>query len=144
MVFDQLSLLSDAQAITGSAVSTNVYDLGAPGIAAYNSVQLKRNLGKGMDTPFLIQVVEDFNLLTSLQVIVQSDDNSAFSSAKNVMSVTVPLADLKAGFIFPIDRLPRSITEQFIRLSYVVSGSAPSAGKITAGAVAAVDGAYIG
>jgi hypothetical protein len=144
MVFDQLSLLSDAQAITASAPSTNIYDLGAPGIAAYNSVQLKRNLGKGMDTPFCIQVVQDFNLLTSLEVVVQSDDTDSFASPKSIMSVSVPLADLKKGFIFPIDRLPRSIKERFVRLQFNVTGTNPTAGKITAGAVAAVDGSYIG
>lgn len=144
MVFDQLSLFSDAQAITATANSTDFYDLGVPGVAAYNSVQLRRNLGKGKETPLLIQVVEDFNTLTSLQIIVQSDDNAAFSSAKDVMSVTVPLAELKAGFICPIDKLPRGITERFIRLRYVVAGTDPTLGKITAGVVGAVDGAYIG
>lgn len=144
MILDQHAIFSDAQAITATANSTNTIDLGAPGVAAYNSVQLKRNLGKGMDTPLLIQVVQDFNLLTSLQFIVQTDDNDAFSSAKDVLSITVPLAELKAGFISPIDRLPRSITERFVRIRYVVSGTAPTSGKVTAAIVAAVDGSYEG
>lgn len=144
MVLDQLSLFSDAQAITATANSTNVYDLGEMGVAAYNSIQLRRNLGKAMVTPLLIQVVEAFDNLTSLEFIVQTDDNDAFTSAKDVMSVTVPLAELQAGFICPIDRLPRGITERFLRLRFVVSGAAPTTGKITAGVVAAVDGSYVG
>lgn len=144
MILDQNSLFSDAQAITASANSTNFYDLGQPGVTAYNSNQLKRNLGKAKETPLLIQVVEDFNTLTSLQIIVQTDDNSAFSSAKDVMSVTVPLAELKAGYICPIDKLPRGIVERFVRIRYVVGGTNPTLGKVTAGIVAAVDGSYIG
>lgn len=144
MVLDQLSLFSDAQAITATASSTNVYDLGEMGVAAYNSIQLKRNLGKAMATPLLIQVVEDFDNLTSLQFIVQTDDSDAFGSPKDVMSVTVPLAELKAGFICPIDKLPRGIVERFLRIRFVVSGAAPTQGKVTAGVVVAVDGAYIG
>lgn len=144
MVLDQLSLFSDAQAITATANSTNSYDLLQPGVAAYNSVQLRRNLGKAKETPLLIQVVEDFNTLTSLTIIVQTDDNSAFSSAKDVMQVVVPLAELKAGYICPIDKLPRGIVERHVRLRYVVTGTNPTLGKITAGFVAAVDGSYVG
>lgn len=143
MILDQNAIFSDAQAIVASAVSTNTYDLGLPGVAAYNSVQLKRNIGKGCEIPLLIQVVEDFDALTSLTIHVQSDDNVGFSSAKNVMSETVLLADLKAGYISNIDKLPE-IKEQFIRLSYVVAGSNPTVGKITAAFVGAVDAAYKG
>jgi hypothetical protein len=144
MILDQNSLFSDNQAITGSANSTNHYDLGLPGIAAYNNIQLKRNLGKAKETPLLIQVTESFNTLTSLQIIVQTDDNGAFGSAKDVMSVTVPLAELVAGYICPIDKLPRGIVEQFVRIRYVVAGTAPTLGKITAGFVLSVDGSYVG
>ena len=144
MILDQNAIFSDAQAIVAPAVSTNTYDLGLPGVAAYNSVQLKRNIGKGCEIPLLIQVVEDFDALTSLTIHVQSDDNVGFSSAKNVMSETILLADLKAGYISKIDKLPRETKEQFIRLSYVVAGSNPTVGKITAGFVGAVDGAYKG
>jgi len=144
MILDQNSLFSDAQAITATANSTNHYDLGEMGIAAYNNIQLKRNLGKAKESPLLIQVVEAFDALTSLQIIVQTDDNDSFSSAKDVMSVTVPLAELVQGYICPIDRLPRGIVERFVRLRYVVSGTAPTVGKITSGFVVAVDGSYVG
>jgi hypothetical protein len=144
MILDQNALFSDAQAVTASAASTNHYDLGEMGVTAYNSVQLRRNVGKAGKIPLLIQVVEDFDALTSMTFTVQTDDNGAFSSAKNVMAVTVPLAELKAGFICPIDKLPRGITEQFLRIFYTVTGAAPTVGKITAGIVGAVDGGYQG
>jgi hypothetical protein len=144
MILDQNALFSDAQAVIADAPSTNYYDLGLPGIAAYNSVQLKRNIGKGGHVPLLIQVVEDFNTLTSLEIIVQTDEDPAFGSAKNVMSVTVPLAELVAGFISPIDKLPRGIVERYLRVYYNVVGTNPTLGKITAGIVGAVDGSYQG
>jgi hypothetical protein len=143
MVLDQNTLFSDKQAITGDVASTNSIDLGAPGVAAYNSIQLRRKLGVSKDTPLLIQVVEDFNNLTDLKVIVQSDDNQAFSSPKDVFSQTIPLIDLKKGFVSEIDTLP-VIKERYIRLYYDVTGTAPTTGKITAGIVLATDGAYKG
>jgi hypothetical protein len=144
MILDQLALFSDAQAITVDAASTNIMDLGAPGIVPYGQVQLVRNMGKAGEIPLLIQVVEDFATLTSLQVIVQSDSSSAFASPKDLISADIPVADLVAGYIFPIDKLPRGIKEQYIRLYFNVVGANATAGKITAGIVGAVDGAYQG
>ncbi|QND53464.1 hypothetical protein HB779_17395 [Phyllobacterium sp. 628] len=127
MIFDQQTLLSDAQAITASVASTNTIDLGPikPGIV--------RDIGKGKQIPLLIQVVEAFNNLTSLGVALQVDDNSAFSSAKTVWSQTVVLADLKAGKVVVPEYITRGTDEQFLRLNYTVTGTAPTTGKVTAG-----------
>lgn len=144
MILDQNAILSDAQAITVTAPSTNLYDLGLMGVAAYNQVQLKRNLGKGGHIPLLIQVVENFATLTSLTFTVQTDDNAGFATPKDILSEVVPVADLKKGYISKIDKLPRGIVEQFIRINYTVTGAAATAGKVTAGFVGAVDGAYVG
>ena len=143
MILDRRALLSDAQAIVATAVSTDSYDLGAPG-KTYDGTQLKRNMGKAGMIPLLIQVVENFNLLTSLTFTLQTDEDSAFGSPKNVIAVTVPLAELVAGFILPIDKLPRGIVERYVRLNYTVAGTDPTEGAVTAGFVAAVDGAYVG
>jgi hypothetical protein len=139
MVLDKNTLLSDAQAVTASASSSDVLDLGALGITSYNPTQLRHNIGM-KEIPFLVQVVEDFAALTSLQVIVQTDDNSGFASPKNVASASATLAELKAGFIFPVDKLPRGIKERYLRLRYEVTGANATSGKITAGIVLAVDG----
>lgn len=145
MVLDILSLFSDSQAITATAASTNSYDLGAPGVIPYGNIQLRKRLGKTeCNLPLLIQVVEDFDNLTSLRIAIETDDNSAFSSPKEVIGVDVLLADLKAGFISPIESLPRGVNERYMRLKYTVTGAAPTVGKITAGFVAAVDGSYQG
>ncbi len=125
MILDQQTLLSDAQAITGDAASTNILDLGATG-----------DLGKGTPVKILIQVVEDFDNLTSLNVKIETDDNAGFSSAA-VLAQTgeIALAKLKTGYIFAIQSLPRG-NEQYLRLSYDVTGTAPTTGKVTAGLVA--------
>ena len=144
MILDQNALFSDKQAITASAASTNFYDLGAPGVTGYNSAQLLRNLGKGKETPLLVQVNEDFDALTSLSIAIQSDEDPAFGTPKTVVEISVPLADLVVGYILPIDKLPRDIKERYVRIFYTVVGLAPTTGQITAGIVAAVDGSYVG
>ena len=138
MILDLNALFSNAQAITADAASTNVIDLGAPGVIPYGNIQLQRNFGI-KEIPLLIQVVEDFATLTSLTVHVQCDTSDAFGSPKNLISHTVAVAELVAGYIFPIDKLPRSIDERYIRLYFDVAGSNATAGKITAGIVGAVD-----
>ncbi|HCB0421782.1 Bbp16 family capsid cement protein [Klebsiella pneumoniae] len=121
MLLDQQALFSAAQAITATAASTNVIDTGS-----------NKDVGKYGDIPLLIQVVETFNNLTSLTVTVQTDDNSAFSSAADVLSMTIPLASLVLGYKSPVITLPMKM-ERYIRLNYTVTGTAPTTGKVTAG-----------
>lgn len=121
MLLDQQALFSAAQAITATAASTNVIDTGS-----------NKDVGKYGDIPLLIQVVEGFNNLTSLTVTVQTDDNSAFSSAADVLSMTIPLASLVLGYKSPVITLPMKM-ERYIRLNYTVTGTEPTTGKVTAG-----------
>ena len=149
MILDQLSILSDAQAITVSAPSQNVYDLGETGFVTYNAgigdkKQLKRSFPRSSDIPLLIQVVEDFAGLTGLKLKVQSDDNVSFSSPKELICKDVLLADLKAGFISAIDKVPGGIEERYFRVYFEVAGGPATAGKVTAAIVGAVDESYKG
>ncbi|HBM9089476.1 TPA: hypothetical protein L0162_001836 [Klebsiella oxytoca] len=121
MLLDQQALFSAAQAITATAASTNVIDTGS-----------NKDVGKYGDIPLLIQVVEAFNNLTSMTVTVQTDDNSAFSSAADVLTMTIPLASLVLGYKSPVITLPMKM-ERYIRLNYTVTGTAPTTGKVTAG-----------
>lgn len=143
MILDKETLVSDEQAITATAVSTNVLDLGAMGIAQYNQIQLVRNI-KGHKVPFLVQVVEDFATLTSLTIEYQYSVDEAFTSPIVALSVTVPVAQLLAGYILPVERLPRGIKGRYFRLNYTVGGTNATAGKIVAGVVASIDAAYVG
>ena len=142
MILDQRTLLSDQQVITATANSTNVIDL-LPLGKMYDGTQLirKNNI---MNSPLLIQVTEAFNTLTSLAIVLQTDSDEAFGTPLEVIRLVVPLASLKAGYISAIEMLPRGPMERYFRLRYEVTGAAPTTGKITAGIVAAVDGAYRG
>lgn len=122
-IMDSTLLFSDAQALTGTAVSTNVIDLTA-----------SDEISTGHPLDLLLQVVEnDFDNLTSLQVELQTDDNESFSSPTTIAkSEDAPLADLKVGYRFNINYLPRG-NEQYLRLNYVVTGTSPANGSITAG-----------
>ena len=121
MILDSQGLFSDDQAITASAASTNYIDL-----------QTADNIGIGGAIPLLIQVTEAFDNLTSLAVAVQQDDNSSFSSATTLATATLTLAELVQGAKFPIHFMPRN-GERYIRVYYTVTGTAPTAGQVTAG-----------
>ena len=80
---------------------------------------------------FLVQVTEDFDNLTSLEVIISTGATTALGTS--VASQTIVLADLVAGKQIAIDVLPNGLTERYLGIEYVVTGTAPSAGKVTAG-----------
>lgn len=143
MLLDQSTILSDAQAITVTARSTNVLDMLAAG-KQYNGNQLVRVNGIAC-IPFLLQVVENFAGLTSLSIAIQTSSTSDFSSdVLTHATFTVLLADLKAGYKIPYPVLPAQMKKRYLSVNYTVTGGPATAGKITAGVVAAVDYAYRG
>jgi hypothetical protein len=135
MIFDMQTLFSDAQAITADAPSTNVIDLGAPGTPQHAQGPISQDVGRGRPVPIRVQVVETFDNLTNLAIIMEVDNDEAFGSATEVGRVTPVLADLVAGYVTPMIYLPRGINERYVRLRYDVTGTAPTAGKVTAGLV---------
>lgn len=135
MIFDKQSLFSDAQAITATAASTNVIDLGAPG-SVINGNAVERDLGAGMPVKLQMQVVEDFDNLTSLTVALQNCDAEGFGSGVvTVLSTTIVLADLIEGKHIPPQYIPQGTNLRYLRAQYTVTGTAPTAGKVTAGIV---------
>lgn len=130
MIFSKQQLFSDDQAITASADSTNVIDLGVPG-TPYDSNQLNQDIAKGNKIPIFIQVTEAFNNLTSLEIKISSGATTALGT--QIISKTILLADLVAGKQFPVEVLPNEITERYLGIEYVVTGTAPTTGKVTAG-----------
>jgi len=139
MIMDKRSLLSDKQAIVASAPSTDHLDLGLEGVM-FDGTQILKRKGVAEDIPLYIGVNQTFDALTSLTIEIEESAVNTFVGATKVLSVVVPLAELKAGYIFPVDKLPRKITKQFLRFNYIVTGAAPTVGQISAGFVAAVDG----
>lgn len=133
MILSKQQEFSDNQAIVATAVSQNYIDLGETG-APHRGNQLVRDIGKGSDVPLTVVVTEDFNNLTSLQVEVQVSSDEAFSSPKTAqVSIPVPIAELKAGDRIPIDHFQTGVDQRYLRLNYVVAGTAPTTGKISAG-----------
>lgn len=126
MLFDAKLLMSNQQAITATAASTDIIDRGDA-----------NDVGRAGDIPLCIQVTEDFDNLTSLAIELQTDSDSAFGSATTLFTVTVLLADLVAGYQIPVITLPQH-TERYLRANYTVVGTAPTTGKVTAGIVAGV------
>lgn len=110
---------SDDQAITGDAASTNVLRVG-PG-----------DFGQGNDLYLDVYVTEAFNTLTSLNIALQTDDNSGFTSATTLYSAEVVLANLTLGAKIPLKAIPNGC-EEYIRLNYTVTGTDPTTGKIFA------------
>ena len=137
MIFDKQNLFSDAQAITATAASTNVIDLGATGTVAGEGAPISRDIGPGVPIPLRVQVVEAFNTLTSLAVALQVSTTENFAAPITVETQTIALADLKAGAVFGgLYYVPRGTNARYARLNYTVTGTAPTTGKVTAGIVA--------
>lgn len=144
MMMDYENQFSIAQKITGTAKSTHVVQFVKPGefkigdqvITSSRPIPYK-DLGKGEQIQLHIQVVEDFVGGTSVQVELITADNADLDDNPVTLATTaeIPVAQLKAGYVFNIDRIPLGATKQFIGLNYVVDGT-PTAGAIDAGIVA--------
>lgn len=131
MILSKQQTFSDDQAITATAVSTNVIDLGEAGTPYGAAAALNFDIGKGVMVPILAQVTEDFDNLTSLNIAIETGSTTALGTV--VVSQDVLLADLVAGKQMSIQVLPNDITEQYLGMRYTVTGTAPTAGAITAG-----------
>ena len=138
MIFDATNKYSSNQAITATAVSTNVIDLGATGTVVGGTVPLVRDIGTGQDIYLRVQVTETFNNLTSMSCTLQGSVDEAFTAPVTIDSQTLALASLTAGAIFHgLYEVPPKTNLRYSRLNYIVAGTAPTTGKITAGFVAA-------
>lgn len=131
MIFSAQQIFSDDQAITASVDSTNVIDLGQPQSPFGATATLNQDIGKGNMVPILVQVTEAFDNLTSLEIKISTGATTALGTT--VVSKVVVLADLVVGYQFPVQVLPNEITERYLGIEYVVAGSAPSVGTVTAG-----------
>ncbi len=120
MILDEQGLFSNNQKVTASTASENILDLG------------KREVSFGTPVELLIQVTEDFNNLTSLDIKVQTSVEEDFSDSVDLIEQTMTLSELKKGEVSAIKFLPKG-NLGYMRLFYTVNGSAPTKGKILAG-----------
>lgn len=132
MILDLQSLFSDDQAITVSAASTNIIDLGATGTPPLSSTALTRDIGPGMPIDILIQVtVAHGGTSPLLDIDLEMDTVAAFSSATIVASA-VQLSGAAVGDRASIRWIPDGTSERFIRLAYTAAGTSPTI-TVTAG-----------
>ncbi len=131
MILSQNLILSDKQAITATAKSTNVIDLGVAGTPYGAVAPLHQDVGKGNPICFLAQVTEAFNNATSVAVAIETGSSTTLGTV--ILSEVIPLADLKAGKQSVIQVLPTQLTERYLGVRYTVVGTAPTAGAFTTG-----------
>lgn len=126
MFLDKENLFSDEQAVTVSAASTNVIDLGAEGADVPTPNEKNAQV--------FAQVVEDFAANTSVKVSIQHATDAAFTTPITAYESGVVLtASLVAGYKFALSSLPEGLN-RYVRLYYTGVGTA-TAGKITSGLI---------
>lgn len=116
MILDAQALLSDAQALTATAASTNIYDAGAD-----------RDLGVGepLGVAISVDVAADFTSTNeTYQFDIETDDNSSFSSATVIARRIIVAGSLTAGARFVIP-LPHD-NERYLRINYTLGGTTPT------------------
>ena len=108
MLLDQNAVLSDAQALSANAASTNVIDLTAKGECVPGSLF------------FAARTAVAFSGTGNLGVALQTDDNSNFSNAVSLLSVSFPASLLAAaGQILCEVPLPKGL-KRYVRAYYTV------------------------
>ena len=118
------------QAITASALSTNVLDRSG------NTVQFPTLEDEGLTAPdlyFVAVIPQAFNNLTSLQIELISDSNPNLTTAPvSHYTKTIALAQLTAGARVLAAQLPSDDYKRYIGVRYTVTGTAPTTGTVWA------------
>jgi len=116
MYVDKLLKLSDAQALTATADSTNVIDLSND-----------RDIGKGQAMAFVVSVgvAADFTTTDETYTFqLETDDNASMTSSTIVAGGAVLATALTAGSVhaFPIS----SSNERYLQGVYTLAGTTPT------------------
>ena len=125
----------DLSQVAGSYYSTNIFDRGAPGTPKYAAAALNIDMGQGNPIPFDVIVTEAFvGATATVSFSLEMDTTSAFGSATTVMTTAaIPVATLVVGYDpFQGLWLPLGITEQFLRLKFVIATATTTAGTVSA------------
>lgn len=134
MIFSAQQLFSDDQAITASADSTNVIDLGVAGTPYGAAAALNDDIGKGAPVPLLVQVTTAMAAAGAATLVVNISTGATAALGTTIAaSAVIPVADLVAGYQIPIQFLPNKITERYLGIEYVVATGPMTAGNVTAG-----------
>ena len=129
---------SDSQNVTGAGAtaSTNYIDLGATGTVLGAPAALTRDVAKGTPVPIYVRFDSaPTGTSPTITVAVQVDDNTAFSSAKTVLTTDSKAGGAAGDEIYVPVYLPEGTDERYLRLNYTLGGTSPdytlSAGVVT-------------
>jgi len=119
---DQNLVLSDAQAVTATAVSTKSID----------TITALRNIGSGNQIEVLVGVGTAFTAAGAATMTIalqDSADNTTFADV--LVSPAIAVASLAAGFEALRVRVPAT-TRRYIALNYTIATGPMTAGALTA------------
>lgn len=135
MLMSAQQTFSDSQAVTTTAASENIIDLGATGTVLNAPAALVRDIGKGNPIAIIVRLdVAAGGTSPTLVVTVETDDNSGFASA-TVRATSATIAGGAAGEEIWLNvYLPEETNERYLRLNYTTGGTSPTH-TITAGVV---------
>jgi hypothetical protein len=134
MYVDKQAEFSDSQAVTATAVSTNVYDLFPVG----NSINSNtvRDIGVGEDVYLVVQVDTTATAAgaATVTVTLESSSTADLATAPTVhfSSTAYALANLAGGKTLLAIKLPADAYKRYIGVRYTVA-----TGPLTAGAFSA-------
>lgn len=131
MIIDKQLLFSEDQAITATAGSTNVIDLGALATGSDIGKEDIRN------AEVFVQVTTAFDSAADDGTLVVALQTGATSTPTTVVAQTAAIAEasLVAGYQFSLGSIPVNVL-RYLDLQYTVAGSGDfTAGKILAGIV---------
>ncbi|MNN10860.1 hypothetical protein D3C81_1237960 [compost metagenome] len=132
MILDKLNTFSDAQAVTATAASTNVIDLGP--LTHGNTV---RDIGAGEPVYLFVSVgaAATAGGAATVTIALQTDTVENFATPTNLfVSATFALADMGAGAQLVGIAVPRGV-ERYLRLNYTVATGPLLTGTFYAGLV---------
>lgn len=121
MILDAQNLLSDAQALTATAVSDNAIDLG--------NVTPKRDIGAGepMCLMFQVDVAADFTTGNeTYQFDLIQSANANLSSSTTLESRIIAASLLTAGSIHYVPIPPGAVTARYLGANYTLGGTTPT------------------
>lgn len=126
MILDTQNLFSDSQAVTVTADSSNVIDLGVAG----------RDITPGGEIDLIVDVVQAFTAAgaATLQIQLLTSDTSDFSANNVTLFDTgaIAKATLVAGYQPKIGKL-NGPTKRYLKLVFTVATGPFTAGKVTSG-----------
>lgn len=119
MILDAQTLMSDSQALTATAYSSNTYDSGAAG----NDI----SIGEAMCVALNVEVAADFTTTDeTYEFQVVQSANANLSSHDVLCSRSILAADLTAGSHHILPLPSGSKTKRYLGVRYVLAGTTPT------------------